>query len=870
MTSFPTVLNDSNRTTLRASGYWSRVMTCLCPEEIVFQAQASQSITDAPFITFTWDSTSVGSYTSVWAGMIVYISSTTDLRDAKYRGRVRLAPSSTEFYIDLNATILNNNDYVTVVRDTDIFARIRQGDLADGSITPHDLPPQTIGLPYVTVLYDSNADGTVTWTPTQTGLAVDAAASSISTWAWAVSGAGSSSINNAALQNPTFTLAAGYHYLIRVIYTDNNGVSNYQIVHVYTVTRTFSAPVVQAVVTGSISADLDSGWTANLTAYADVSTTLDRTHCVVWHVQHFGDDSTTPFVTNVLMEGRIRSSSIQTEGSIEAGQVQEVTFAVEGLTAYLRRLKIPNDIIRATAAPDAWGEITDPTPYRMAVYAMSLYTTLTNLGSFGVETGAFGAWTIGGEPRAIDGGFAWDVLANILDPIKAAVNTSGSGEVFLAQTTSYKADRSGVSLITTFSLDDLISYTIDLDSSRTTAQVIAFAGVFNSTSNTFDLYTAQAPSIVYGDGGEIREITREILMVDSTIEEAQEEVGLRASNDYAFNNPKPLLSATLFDSYSGVIQPTNYQRWAVNVPASSNVLGKAWSASDYWFIQSITLSVSADGTIGTSFDAPAETSFDDAQIVASLLPINLEGMNPVLPILPNEPAFPTDPLELYPTDTPTLEELQPIDSNTGFQTFTPIPPDVAAEMAESSPPVGCKNLNVNFIFTSNTTSTWTTVLNDPYLMKISGSTVVTFDDTNCQNLTVSANSWYASDNVGTPQATFGQYIAGQGLAPNDDPLPDPDNKSFFFTRPAQVGGATVDSVTFTFNEAVTNFSFRRLGSAAIVYSGAAATSITFSESTDPAFFPLNLSAQAIAITFTTSNKAPTTTFRVIQWCYTPV
>ena len=722
---FPIPLSSPQETTLRTSGYWSRNLVALCPNEVVFRARAAESITEDPFITFEYDSVDIGSFGDVWEGMVCFISATTSLRDAKYRGRVRLAPSSSEFYIDQNATILNEDDYIIVVRDTDLFACIRNDALIDGSITYHPLPPTTNGLPFAIVLYDADDDGVCEYTSVQVGIPVDAEATAVDTWAWDISGSGASSIDDAALQNPTFTFEAGYHYLVRVIYEDDNGTSNYQITHVYAVTRTFDAPVVQPIVVGSVKGDITNGWTADsVTAYADVSTLIDRTHAVVFHVEHFGDHSSTPIFDNILMNGRIRSNSIQTEGSAEAGQLQQVTFSIEGITAYLRRLRIPNDIVRSVASPDEWGEGIDWNPFRMAMYALWAYSTLPHLGSLGVEEGAFSAYTIAGEPRGIDGGNAIEVLTSILDPIRAAVNYAPSGELFLARNVDYKEDRSEVPLIATLTLDDLPSHTIDRDSSRTYAQVVAYGGVFDSAANTFVLYTASAPSIVYGDGGDTLEITREILTADSDADAAAEELGLRASNHYAHENPKDLLSEGVFDSWAGVMIPTNYQRWAAVLPASSNTLGRAYTATDYWLLQSVTLSLNTDGSIGVSVEKPAETSFDDAQIITDQLPDASSDMNPVLPVLPNDPFDPTDPLENYPTDLPDLEDLQPIDGESAAQSYTPWPPDTASRVAKKQGKPKCQTVVINLKQDTNTTSERVLALGTDYLFGISGVGVI--------------------------------------------------------------------------------------------------------------------------------------------------
>jgi hypothetical protein len=689
---------------------------------VVFRAQSSQAITTVPFIQFTYDTVSIGSYTDVWEGMVCYLSATTDIRDAFYRGRVRLAPSSSVFRIDENASVIADGTYIIVTRDTDLFSRIRRDLLVDGSLIFQRLPDVLEGLPSTLVLYDADNDGDVSYTTVQTPVHVDEESTATTTWAWDASGAGTVSFSNAAVQNPTITFQAGYHYLLRVRHTNDIDVTNYQIVHVYAIARALTAPAVSTIVAGSVSGSQQDGWTASLTAYANVSTLIDRTHAVVFHLEHFGDNSSTPIISNILMCGRIRSDSIQTEGSAEAGRIDSVTFAVEGLTAYMRRLRIPNDIIRAETLPSEWGEMIDPNPYRMAVYAAWTYSTLTNISSFGVESGAFADWMIGAEPRSMDGGCILDMLSVILDTIKAAMNYAPSGEIFLARAVSYREDRSGVVTVATFAMADLRDYNIDRDSSKTTAQVIAFGGSFNSTSNTFDLYTAQAPSIVYGDASETVELTREILTANATITNAAEELSQRASNHYAFLNPKPLLQLTLIDSYSGVLIPTNYQRWNATIDADTNALGIAYGASDYWQLQSISLTLNEDGSIDTSAELPAETSLDNSQVIANLLPINLSNMNPVLPILPNDPAFPTSFEELYPTDAPEIGDYQAVDSFSGAMGLTPFPPDVAAKIAAKQGKTNCKTLDVLFSNSSNTTSNWLTTVGVNYLLTASGST----------------------------------------------------------------------------------------------------------------------------------------------------
>lgn len=760
---FPTPLTTNQKATTRASGYWQRTFCAFNPGEIVFQCEANEDITDTPFKAFQWTNTLEGAYTDVWQGLVVFISSTSDyLKDYKYRGRVRLAPSATEFRIDLNATTLATGDIITVIRDADLNAVVREADLADGSITYHNLPPMTTGLPSVLVGYDADNDGIIDWTPAQTGIAT-ASGASISSYAWAVSGVGSSSISNPAVQNPDFTFEAGFHYLVRLTTTDSNGVSNFILMQVYAITRTFSAPVIVYAVAGNISQDLDNGYTGSITAYTGVANLPYRTHAVIFAVEHFGDDDSTPINTNVLMHGRLRSESITTEGSAEAGRLMQVTYPIEGITSYMQRLKVPNDIVRQSASPNEWGEITHPTPYRMAVYFLSVYSTLLNLVSFSAGDNLFDAWRVGGEPVSIDGGYALDTLNSLLDRIKASANYAPDGEIRCEILASYTVDRSGLITVMDFLPLDTRSYALDIDTSRNTAQVVGFGGVWNTVNNTFILYTAQSPSIPYGDAPEVREINRELLQYDSTVDEAKEELAARTGNDYAANNPKWLLNPVMRGAHRWMVA-TGYLRYTWQIAASENTRGVAITTATKWQCQSVNVTINTDGTYDVNPQFVQETEFTDAQSIASLLPQNLEGMNPVLPILSDDPAFPDNPAWAYPTDNPTLDELQPIGSFSGWQGFSPLNPEQAAQAAQKQGSTKCKVAQVNMRNPGTTLSTFVTTLSAAYTLQLSGDGEISGDIwTHHINLVTSNGGLVVNTTLPAfPNPGIGAWSAGVG------------------------------------------------------------------------------------------------------------
>lgn len=715
---FPEPVSGGDITRARTSEYWSRTFVAINDNEIVFRAQVATAVADTIILNITYDNVDIGAFGDVIPGMTVFISPTTSPRDAIYRGRVADDLTSDTLPIDENATTLEVGYYLIVIADAELKKVVRRGDLRDGRFAWTDLPPMIAGLPGCIVLYDSNADGTVTVTPSQTGVPVADGATIVS-WAWTITGGGTSSISNPAIAHPLLTFEAGYHYLVSVVVEDSNGTTHRQFMHVYAITRTFTAPVVLPVVTGNYGNDLDNGFNASLTAYGGVDTQIDASHVAVFKIERWGDNTSAPVVSNLRFTGRLRNESIQTSGSAEAGQLQQVSFTAEGLTAQMSHLSSPNDIVRNVAAPDEFGEITDPTVYRMLVYYLSTYSTLLSLGGFTAGNNLTLDWSVGGEPVSIDGGYIKDVLVSVGERIHAMPNYAPDGSIHIEQLASYRQDRTGIPTIMDFALTDLRDYTLDRDTSRTTAQVTAYGGAYDATAGVFVLYTASAPSVPYGDG-EVRESNRELLTTDATTTEAIDELKNRCGNDFAYNNSKPLLHLLLRDCWNWLMA-SGYLRYTATLPASSNSRGIAYTNEDFWQLQAVNVQVNPDGTDEVTGDLVAETEFTDAQSIASQLPDNAEPPNPVFPVLSDYPAFPDSSVWGYPTDDPGEGELQPIDPYSAFVGYSPFPPDQAAEAGRNQGTTRCKTFQVLARNPGTTNSPFLTVNTAPYTLKITGS-----------------------------------------------------------------------------------------------------------------------------------------------------
>lgn len=99
----------------------------LSPATVVFKAEIIQTDTNPTFAQFTWSNALQGTYTDVMVGQTVFITATdhpSELHNPLFRGRVRIVPTATEFFINECALILRVGYIVTVINSYDVWQRV--------------------------------------------------------------------------------------------------------------------------------------------------------------------------------------------------------------------------------------------------------------------------------------------------------------------------------------------------------------------------------------------------------------------------------------------------------------------------------------------------------------------------------------------------------------------------------------------------------------------------------------------------------------------------------------------------------------------------------------------------------------------------
>lgn len=314
---FPGILDTNQLVQLRQDNVAVAQFVLFNPNDIVWQTQPNAQVDGAiPYAEFAWDGTDQGNRSNVQEGMTVFISTSTAFRTTSiFRGRVRLAPDATDFFIDENSTNLETSYYVTVIDDYDIHEKQERRTtlrFIDWDKVFEKLPPVISGLQSTYV--DTTGDVTITLVlaPTVTAMAAGA---TISSYLWDVAD-GTITVGSSTTQNITTTFPGAVtneHRWVRLTVTDSNGVSRYFVFEVYSIDLTSTSSVVSRLGTNAVTVTgtHQEGFNVTVKMNEDFDTVLDRTRCTLVSIDDYGgirsldftDGGTTPIAVDDTITG---------------------------------------------------------------------------------------------------------------------------------------------------------------------------------------------------------------------------------------------------------------------------------------------------------------------------------------------------------------------------------------------------------------------------------------------------------------------------------------------------------------------------------------------------------------------------------------
>jgi hypothetical protein len=290
---FPSALSAGQITQIRQTTHTSTQYLLRCPNNIIWQTQPNENISDTVYAEFDWTGTLQGDSTDVREGMTVLITTDdSDLSTVVYRGRVRKAPSASVFFINETSATLSTDYYVTVLDDYDIFEKLERRIVTGTAYKDWDLafsrlPPLITGLQ--SVYADTSGAATVTFTFTATA-AITSDGATISTYTWYEADGTINSGQGTATLNVTFPGAAtNEQRWVRLEVEDSNGTIGHFNFEVYTVNLADTTPTTIALDNDSVSiaGSLDEGFNLNVRVWAGFSSVLNQTRCSLLSVDDY-------------------------------------------------------------------------------------------------------------------------------------------------------------------------------------------------------------------------------------------------------------------------------------------------------------------------------------------------------------------------------------------------------------------------------------------------------------------------------------------------------------------------------------------------------------------------------------------------------
>ena len=842
---------------LRSGGFAGELRFAVNPNSVVFQATVNETITGSSFIQFAWDGLLAGAYTDVVVGMTFFITTTAaaaERRTPLLRGRVSQDPTSAIFYCNESAINLTDGMIVTVIASFEILQKDRSGDLVDGFLAFEDNPPLVKNMQAFYYVEDAT-EGQFSFAPVGQAMAEGA---TITAYHWTIAGA-TYDVGNADTQAVTVTVPYG-HVWAYLDVTDSNDTVFRFIFEILVCLRDDSAFMFTAHDDVEINGGIESGWNVTTTFFAGVASLLNRTRCaiVAFDVPKAGDPD---LFNNVVFVGYIVQENTDITGDAASSTLSQTRFELQSFAAIAGQLPVPSLPVRNDATPDAWGDIHLPTPQRTITYLLARYSTLANLCA--IDMLYTDATWFAGE-MDLEEGTLLDSVNRIGQEIQARLVFWPQGDATFEINANFESDAARDALPTLLAsgnLDtqDLYSYSLPVPYYKTVGQVRAGCATFYADGSTPFKLDALAPATARQEGNERPVILAQLLEADLSQAAAVTAAKRRIGDLLEYLNPPTNLPVKFKDGFR-ILTPSTRVWLTFDLPATDSTRGLPVPTTDRWLLQSVSLTWGVEnGVWDVSGTARKETRGGLAQTSATISPNTIDTSLPVLPGLSDYDAFPPDGSLNYGSTDPLDVDLQPFEPFDLSQ-YEPMTTEDAANAADNTPSGNCVPIipSVNFKSSVIRYTPKATTPGQLYTITAKGVAQINAGSTSCTNLAITDGGWYAADFTGAPNANFGFYDTGVGLAPEQT------LRQFFFAHPA-ISGVSANSVTITFNEAQTTFVFGRIGGASATYSGSAVTSVTFDSTTNPSFFPFDMSFPFYVTTPT--SVVPTTSFRVTEFCY---
>jgi hypothetical protein len=689
--SFVPQLSVAELTTLRGNGsiaptYTGATYVSVLPDVTVFQAQINQTVFGASYASVTFDNVVVGSYLDIIDGMTVYITPTTDLRNAirtGFIGRARLDGSgvvatSTVLYINENSTAIQNNWIITIKADYRIWDRLgRQDDTTDTQYIDYNVPfrlPKPV-IYSISEVYASWVTGgvySIDFTPL--AFAVTSGASIVS-WLWDVID-GSITSGTSTTQNITAEFPAGFRHVFLTV-TDSNGSTRTRKIKVFAHDPDTYPPVPLQVGDLQVQATIEGGYSASMSAWAGVSSILDNTFIAFWSVESYQDYSGSLLGNNINFSGRFRQSNDSSTPDLGVGQLAETRYTVEGVMQQMARIEMLPYELDNTGVATSFFQVVNLTAWRAVCEMFSNFSTFLETNSLSFDSIdntfiALGFRTQNGNILA--------VVNDLYNSIDGAMQINTSSDAQFVRDLRMLGDSARNAAVTAINYDSRDLLSIDdyaHDNVKMVGRLKASGGSYQSAVSQYITFESLAPGVAQDYPEASQSLDRQVLQADVSAYNAQNELNTRAGYALARAQNADKISVTHPDGYASILVPSLDTWYTFTLDGTQTVRDIILTSATRWLLVSVDITHNAQtGEKECKAVYTIETTGAAGQSVVYPPSQDAPYTDPSFPPFDAFPAFPTDPSYYLPPDTnimpfvgnPTVNQtVIPADGNTVLQ-----------------------------------------------------------------------------------------------------------------------------------------------------------------------------------------------------------
>jgi hypothetical protein len=747
--SLMTEITSDQLTLLREAHYEGAAYLIAGPQNVVFAARVNGTPSALDYAQVNYDTVTIGSLSDIIVDMDVRISHTNDIRKAFFYGRVREAATSSILYLNETSAAITDNDYIWVLNSFPVVRRQRRKTSFDWDKPYHGLPSIESNVPSASAILTKATTAQFSFTSIPQAVGKGTTTTGVQ---WVFPNATYIDGDDES-EEVTIEVETPYNEWCHQTLTNSNGTTN-TLHFTLTAGDPNTAPFFRLCHEDvPVSSDWDNGHSATVNYWRGVDDLLDRTRITLVSEETF--DGEPLGVGNVCFIGYLRNSTSSIEGDENYGQRKGVQFDLPGLMQLAGGLRFNPIAIRHSAAPAQWDQINTPTPPRNIVYAL-LHSTVLNLCAF--DLNGIGETFLTGNVN-VEETSLMDAVRKSAREISGVLVQRADGQISLIRdprvgSTAYRASLPSKTP-TPIDPGDGYSFKFPRTAEEKVGWIEVGFAVINPSTNTPTFLTANAPASGPGDGPEDLTEPSQLLAATSNLNDALAEARQRTGDLLARANTQDTIEVNFGSGWGGVIEATPGEYYQFLVDPSEDERGLGISADDDWLCLSVNTTINRSGTQDTTGTFTKVTQGGTVLIKVAISPSVIETPIPILPVISPYPAIAMPASINYDSTSPTRRI--PRDPFSGMQTL-PLTTEEAAEAAQNQSNPGESRAYTYFSYNANVEMDFTTVLDEEYTLRISGSgqigvnggAEITFDFT-------------ASDHGFTPiTVNQGIYHEGQG------------------------------------------------------------------------------------------------------------